>query len=115
VADQSKENVGAAAGDPQQETSVQEQQKNEGVTSSLQTTERVFPGASASGGREKMQIGGAKKDKTSPDELSLDEWIAGIKKLRRAGKLTEAEASLKAFKQRYPDYPIEKALAQERR
>ena len=44
------------------------------------------------------------------DALPPEDWIAEIKKLRQAGKLAEAEASLKAFKQRYPDYPVEKAL-----
>jgi hypothetical protein len=42
--------------------------------------------------------------------LSPKEWIARIKELRRAGKTAEAEASLKAFKERYPEYPAEKIL-----
>lgn len=53
----------------------------------------------------------AKKDALSSNDMSPHEWIAEIKKLRQAGKLAEAEASLKAFKRRYPTYPIEKALA----
>lgn len=53
----------------------------------------------------------AKKDALSSNDLSLREWIATIKKLRQAGNQVEAEASLKAFKQRYPTYPIEQALA----
>jgi hypothetical protein len=48
---------------------------------------------------------------TSRGDTSPREWIAKIKKLRQAGNLVEAEANLKAFKRRYPTYPIEKALA----
>jgi hypothetical protein len=59
---------------------------------------------------------GAREKKTKAETLKKDtqspeEWIAEIKKLRQAGKRAEAEASLKAFKQRYPGYPVEKALA----
>ena len=118
TADQSKEDVGAVTGDSQRGTSAQrqqlsdwpEQQQNQEVTSSLQATEHVFHGASASEERGKMRVGGAGKEEISADESLPDEWITEIKKLRRAGKLAEAEASLKAFKERYPDYPIEKAL-----
>jgi hypothetical protein len=53
----------------------------------------------------------AKAEMVKKDTLSPKDWIAEIKKLRQAGKRAEAEASLKAFKQRYPDYPVEKALA----
>jgi hypothetical protein len=42
--------------------------------------------------------------------LSPKEWLARIKELRRAGKHAEAEESFKAFKQRYPEYPVEKFL-----
>jgi hypothetical protein len=46
-------------------------------------------------------------------ELSPKEWIARIKELRRAGKFTEAEASLKALKKRYPEYPMGKFLQEQ--
>lgn len=44
------------------------------------------------------------------ERLSLEEWIKRINELRRAKKLTEAEESLKKFKERYPAYPVEKFL-----
>lgn len=42
--------------------------------------------------------------------LSPEEWLKRIAQLREQGKHDEAEASLAAFKKRYPDYPIEKFL-----
>ena len=84
-------------------------EKEEDVAASLQAAEPAFQSPPES--RKKTNTGGAKKDKLSLDELSLDEWITEIKKLRQVGKLAAAEASLKAFKQRYPTYPVEKALA----
>lgn len=45
--------------------------------------------------------------------FSPKEWLAKIKELRRTGKTAEAEASLKAFKQQYPDYPVEKFLQEQ--
>ena len=42
--------------------------------------------------------------------LSPEEWLKRIAQLREQGKHDEAEASLAAFKERYPDYPIEKFL-----
>jgi len=44
--------------------------------------------------------------------LSPEDWIRKINELRRAGKVTEAEESLKKFKERYPEYPVEKFLEQ---
>jgi hypothetical protein len=84
-------------------------EKEQDVASALHA-----PGAttqSAPERRGKMKAEGAKKDALSLGEWSPDEWIAEIKKLRHAGKKVEAEASLKAFTQRYPTYPIEQALA----
>ncbi|MGH9428680.1 MAG: hypothetical protein ACRD2L_20510, partial [Terriglobia bacterium] len=110
VTAQEKANVsGAASLGPQ--TSVQgqlpqrsEPQQEEGVASALHAPKTAFQ--SPPGSREKTKIERLKKD-----ELSPDEWIAEIKKLRQTGKLIAAEASLIAFKQRYPEYPVEKALA----
>jgi len=79
-------------------------EKEEGVASSLHAPNTTFPSAPES--RKKTNIEGTKKD-----VLLLDEWIAEIRKLRQAGRLAAAEASLKAFKQRYPTYPVDKALA----
>jgi hypothetical protein len=110
VADQEKANVGSAASlGPQtpvqrQQSQRSERQREEGIASTLHAPQTAVQSTPRS--REKTKIEGMKKD-----ELSLDEWIAEIKKLRQAGKLTAAEASLTAFKQRYPEYPVEKALA----
>jgi len=115
VAHQPVETLGETVGpDTKDRFSLPEPQKEEGVASSLQAAGTAFP--SAPERRRKMKAEGAKKDALSPDELSLDEWsldewIAEIKKLRQAGKMVEAEANLTAFKQRYPAYPVEKALA----
>lgn len=90
------------------------QQTEEGGVSSLHTTSAASPRDLES--REKAETARAKADEMSPEKLSPGtlspgEWIAEIKKLRHAGKMVEAEASLKAFKRRYPTYPIDKALA----
>jgi hypothetical protein len=45
-----------------------------------------------------------------PMEEDPAKWLAHITQLREQGKLAEASASLAAFKQRYPDYPIPPAL-----
>ncbi|NOT56589.1 MAG: hypothetical protein HOP18_18480 [Deltaproteobacteria bacterium] len=66
---------------------------------------------SAPAPQEERKAEEAKKEALSSSDVSPQEWIAKIKKLRHAGNLVEAEANLKAFKQRYPTYPIEKALA----
>ena len=34
-------------------------------------------------------------------------WLAEIAELRRRGRIAEAEASLREFRRRYPDYPLE--------
>lgn len=41
------------------------------------------------------------------DEMSPEEWLARIEKLRREGKEAEAEALLAEFRKRYPDYPLQ--------
>jgi hypothetical protein len=38
--------------------------------------------------------------------LLPERWIEEIRELRRRGRATEAEASLKAFRERYPDYAL---------
>ncbi|MDH3669661.1 MAG: hypothetical protein OES46_00670 [Gammaproteobacteria bacterium] len=40
--------------------------------------------------------------------MTPEEWLAKIATLRAQGKQTEAEASLAAFRKRYPDYPVDK-------
>lgn len=111
VPDQGKANVGAIATKPQPQTPEQEQvsqgpaRRDEAAgTTSLRVSEDDV--RSVEGREKKIKTEMVKKDALSPED-----WIAEIKKLRQTGKLAEAEASLKAFKQRYPDYPVEKALA----
>lgn len=48
--------------------------------------------------------------KSAADTLSPEAWLRHIAELRKQGKLSEAEASLEAFRKRYPDYPIETIL-----
>lgn len=48
------------------------------------------------------------KAKEAP--LSPEDWLKQIKALQQAGKLEEAKKELLAFKKRYPDYQIPKAL-----
>ncbi len=40
--------------------------------------------------------------------LDPEAWLAHIEALRRQGREAEAEASLKAFRERYPNYPVER-------
>lgn len=40
--------------------------------------------------------------------MTPEEWLAKIATLRAQGKQTEADASLAAFRKRYPDYPLDK-------
>jgi hypothetical protein len=40
--------------------------------------------------------------------MTPEEWLAKIATLRAQGKQMEADASLAAFKKRYPDYPLDK-------
>ena len=46
--------------------------------------------------------------------LSPEQWLTKIKTLRRAGKHAEAEASLAAFKKKYPHYPLDQLLSREK-
>ncbi len=49
-------------------------------------------------------------DVVKDEILSPEAWIAKINKLRKTGQLSEAEKSLKKFKEKYPEYPVEKFL-----
>jgi hypothetical protein len=40
--------------------------------------------------------------------MTPEEWLAKIATLRAEGKQAEADASLAAFRKRYPDYPLDK-------
>ncbi len=51
-----------------------------------------------------------KKDETDKASMSPEDWLARIRKLKREGKPEEAKKELAAFKKRYPDYPVPKAL-----
>ena len=46
--------------------------------------------------------------KEVPAGKTLEQWLAGIEALRKAGKHAEADAELAKFRQRYPDYPLDK-------
>ena len=52
------------------------------------------------------------RPQAAPARASADEglepaaWIKRILALRREGKLKESEDSFKAFRERYPDYPL---------
>jgi hypothetical protein len=59
------------------------------------------PGMTAPSG----QAAGAAADDSDPKA-----WLERILTLRREGKLEEAARSLKAFRERYPDYPVPAAL-----
>lgn len=48
--------------------------------------------------------------KTEEAPLNPAEWLKQIKALQQAGKQEEAKKELVAFKKRYPDYPIPKAM-----
>lgn len=52
-----------------------------------------------------------KWDEASPanEMMTPEEWLAKIAALRAQGKQAEADASLAAFKKRYPGYPLDKA------
>ncbi len=43
-----------------------------------------------------------------PPKKSPEAWLAEIEALRKAGKHAEADAELEKFRQRYPDYPLDK-------
>jgi hypothetical protein len=40
------------------------------------------------------------------ESLSPEVWLQRIREFRSRGELTQAEASLRAFRRRYPDYPL---------
>ena len=85
-------------------------------------TPAMVPAESTERMRARDEVGGqGKEDKreqrppaaltaTEMRALSPEEWLNRIAQLREQGKHDEAEASLAAFKKRYPDYPIEKFL-----
>lgn len=43
-----------------------------------------------------------------PPKKSPEAWLAEIEALRKTGKHAEADAELEKFRQRYPDYPLDK-------
>jgi hypothetical protein len=85
-------------------------------------TPAMVPAESAERVRARDEVGGqGKEDKreqlppaaltaTEMRALSPEEWLKRIAQLREQGRHDEAEASLAAFKKRYPEYPIEKFL-----
>lgn len=85
-------------------------------------TPAMVPAESTERRRARDEVGGQRKENkrgqrppaaltaTEMRALSPEEWLKRIAQLRQQGKHDEAEASLAAFKKRYPDYPIEKFL-----
>jgi hypothetical protein len=67
--------------------------------------ERVTAGALSA----KKQVGPAAPDSGSsakPWERDPKSWLEHVEELRRAGRMEEAKTSFKAFRSRYPDYPL---------
>jgi hypothetical protein len=56
------------------------------------------------------RLDGALKDKTSEKNLTPEESLERIKRLKGEGKLDEVKKELAVFKKRYPDYPLPKDL-----
>jgi hypothetical protein len=46
-----------------------------------------------------------------PGLATPEQWLERIRQLRREGRVAEAQESLKAFRERYPDYPLPEDLA----
>lgn len=51
-----------------------------------------------------------KKDEADKANLSPEDWLARILKLKQEGKLEDAKKELAEFKKRYPDHLVPKAL-----
>ena len=64
---------------------------------------RAEPGAFPAAPEAALPAGDATADDESLDPKA---WLERILDLRRGGKLEEADKSLKAFRERYPDYPL---------
>lgn len=47
------------------------------------------------------------QNQSAEKEKSPEIWLVEIRELRRQGRKSEADAALRAFKQRYPDYPLD--------
>lgn len=54
----------------------------------------------------------SKSGKIEDPTATLDTWLGHVRKLQREGRIEEARASLKAFRKRYPDYPITDEFAE---
>jgi hypothetical protein len=61
---------------------------------------------------EELDVGAmpSKLDEADVSNLSAEDWLKRIKKLKEAGKQEEARKDLTAFKNRYPTYAIPKEL-----
>lgn len=78
------------------------------AASSMQ--EKKAPIAEEQHRQDILQIAPAMRDEEAKLERQAvdrppEKWLADIAELRRQGRLAEAEASLAAFRRRYPDYP----------
>lgn len=47
------------------------------------------------------------RNQSAEKAKSPEAWLVEIRELRRQGRKAEADAALRAFKQRYPDYPLD--------
>jgi hypothetical protein len=61
--------------------------------------------------QEQMSAAGDAADDAAL-ERDPERWLSHVEDLQRAGKLKEVERSLRAFKQRYPQYPLPRAVAE---
>jgi hypothetical protein len=59
---------------------------------------------------EQLKVGPSKLDEADVSNLSAEDWLKRIKKLKQAGKQEEAKKDLTAFKKNFPTYAIPKEL-----
>jgi hypothetical protein len=86
------------------------EKREAGVEAESQAS-RPEPAQPAARARVKAQVQPAAPTQRSAEEEALDasqpvQWIERIRELRRKGQSAEAEASLRAFRERYPDYVL---------
>lgn len=73
--------------------------------------ESLAPAAAVQASPSPVQLERAlKKDEADKADMSPEDWLARIAKLKQEGKLEDAKKELAEFRKRYPDYPVPKAL-----
>jgi len=68
--------------------------------------ERSAPGSAVGAVAEMEQRSDARAD----DALSPEQWLQRIERLRKDGKVSEAQASFDEFRKRFPAYPVPETL-----